>query len=442
MGPILLALLAAAVIGLGGVGAYFYGLLPGTYRAALRGLKSKNRRTKIQSANQLARFKNAEAVAPLIRSLKIPDPSVRRACIEALAKIGRSAFEPLCQTFVQPDEELKFAAVEALSSMSPADNLELLAKKLATAPGFMRRYVGEVLARCGPDAIVYVLKYTPDVSPSPDHDNTDAQARRVQFVEVLARLAERNLDLLYQAQATSDKQRLYIAQAMAIQGDPRAAGLLTRLLPTRNPHLRKEAVEALGNLREQAIDALLEVLQGPNEAAKVGVVDLLVSIGGKAMDALADLVRSEDPQIRLQAATALGRLGNIKPLILVLWPKKPAFVARTIENTAKTRLDMLSDQAALKKAIEQALFLGKMSKKYRGLYYLQAILIVLFPGVVDAVEEPRLGKVLAYGGNVVDNAGFLKLTHLHPVARQILARPKRAAKGTGKPTQSAAGKQG
>lgn len=437
MFPLLLAIVLVVAVG-GGALAYLSGNVPGTYRAALKGLKSKSRRTKAQAANQLGRYKKAESVGPLVRSLKIPDPFVRRACIEALGKIGKPAIESLVQAFAQQDEEIKFAAVEALCAISFVDVVEPLAKKLATTPAYMRRYVGEALVRLGPETFPFILKYAPDVGGVADDQAAELAAKREQFVEVLSRIGERNPTLLADAPASKDKERLFMGLALARMSDDRAQPILGKLLASRNPHIHAVALGALRDMKDAAVETLLGVLKDGNETAKEGVVDALVAMGGKGVDALSGLIRAEDPTVRLQAAIALGRMGNIRPLILVMWPKFAAKVAHVIEGAAKVRLDMLSDQAALKKAAELALAQGKMKKSYRAMYYIQALLIVLFPETVEAIDHPKIGKVLAIGGSPIDNAGFLRVTHLHPLARKTLELPRRGSRASARSTALAA----
>ncbi len=410
---------------------YLYGYIPGTYRYALRSLGHKSRKVVISSAQLLGKFKNAETVGPLIRCLKKPDPGIRKAAIESLGFIGRPAIEPLCQTFIHHDEELRFAATQALLAIDPSVSIEPLCRKLATAPTFVRRYVTEVLVTIGQDTIEPLLRNAPDISAATFDDNKqESQALFETFVQVLTRVGKKDPDFLYQSIAAGDKQKLLLAQALARLGDDRAPNLLGSILASKNPNYRQQALEAMREMGEMAVPAIVELLKGKSETAKKGAVELLVAIGGKAHRALFELIELDDPQVRLDAAIALGRMGRVRPMITVLWPKNHVEVAYVIENGSKTKLDMLGNISVFRKAIEQAIFFGRMSKKYRALYYLQSLVVLLYPDAVSRIDDPRLGRVLGFGGSALENLGPLRITHIHPASRRMLERPR--AKKTGR----------
>lgn len=412
---------------------YLYGYIPGTYRHALRSLGHKSRKVVIGAAGILGKSKNPESVGPLIRCLKKPDPGIRKAAIEALGLIGRPAIEPLCQTFIHHDEELRFSATQALLAIDPTVSIEPLCRKLATAPAFIRRYVSEVLVTIGTDAIEPLLRHAPDISTSSfDESAQENQAIFETFVQVLARIGKKDPDVLYQSIAAGDKQKLLLAQALGRLGDDRAPALLARILASKNPNYRHQALEAMREMGELAVPAIVDILRSKNEVAKRGAVELLVAIGGKAHRALFELIEVDDPEIRLDAAIALGRMGRIRPLITVLWPKNHVEVAFVIENGSKTKIDMLGNISVFRKAIEQAIFYGRMARKYRALYYLQSLVILLYPDSVSRIDDPRLGRVLGFGSSALENLGPLRLSHIHPVSRRWLDRP-RARKGVKPP---------
>ncbi len=428
-------LLWIVILGLVGAGsvplvlAYLYGYLPGTYRYSLRALGHKSRKVVIAAAQHLGKVKNPESVGPLIRCLKKPDPGIRKACIESLSAIGRPAIEPLCQTFIHHDEELRFSAVQALLGIDRSASIDPLCRKLATSPAFIRRYVSEALVQIGVEVIEPLLLNAPQMAVGTyDDKREESQSVFENFTDVLTRIGKKDPDILYQAIAAGDNQKLLLAQALGRLNDDRAPSLLCRILGSKNPNLRHLALEGLKDLGEGAVPAIVDVLRGKNEIAKKGAVDLLVAIGGRAHRALFELIEVDDPQVRVDAAVALARMGRVRPLITVLWPKKHVEIAYIIENGAKTKIDTLGNIAVFRMAIEQALYFGKMSKKYRAMYYLQSLLILVFPEAVSRIDDPRLGTVLGFGGGVVENFGFLRVTHIHPIARKELERPKKTGK--------------
>lgn len=422
---ILLPIILALVMGNAYL-AYLYGFLPGTYRYHLKSLSHKSRKIKIAAATKLGKYKNPEAVAPLIRMLKQPDPGIRKACVAALGNIGRPAIEPLCQTFIHHDEELRFAASEALYAIDQSQSIEPMCKKLATSPTFVRRYLSEVIVKIGENCIEPLLRHSPDISSSVDDRNLEnANAIHELFVSTLMRIGKKKPDILYHAIAAGENQKLFLAEALGRLGDERAPGLLCSILGTKNPVRRSLALQGLKDMGEMAIPAILDVLKGKSELAKAGAVDLLVAIGGRANRALFELIEFDDPEVRLQAAIALGKMGRVRSLVTVMWPKNHIEVAYIIENGSKTKIESLGNLPTIRKAIEQAIFFGKVSKKYRSLYYLQSLTIVLYPDTVSRIDDPRMGRILSYDGSVLENLGFLKYTHIHPYARKVLEKPKK-----------------
>ncbi|MBU6429442.1 MAG: hypothetical protein KGR26_10555, partial [Cyanobacteria bacterium REEB65] len=335
---------------------------------------------------------------------------------------------------VHNDAELRFAVIEALCAIDPLASADPLAKRLATAPAFVRRNLGDVLPKLGTVAIGPLLKHAPNFGPAADGTPPDPSVQE-QFVGVLTRIGRPDPDVLYHAAVGKEKAHLYQALALGQLGDPRAGQMLTKLLGSRHSAIRDRTLEALRDVGEAAVPAMVDVLLQKDAVTRDGVLEILVTIGGKGHLALEELLQAPDLEVRLQAAAALGRLGRLRPLVALLWPRTHDAVCKVIESGSKAKIDALCSLAVLRKATEEAIFFGKIGNKLRAVYYLQSLLVLLYPHEIIAVEDSRLGSVLTYGGSVLESLGPLRLSRLHPIARRILAEASNPAQMAPRPAK-------
>jgi hypothetical protein len=144
--------------------------------------------------------------------------------------------------------------------------------------------------------------------------------------------------------ATTDGERIEWLTEIAWIGDPKgipaAGGLLD---DSKSPEVVEEAVSTLEDLGgQEAIDALAAYLQrSKNDSLKVRTIEALffLSDEGRALDPVTGMLSDGSPEVRRQAALALGAMGDTNAA--------PAL---------KARLDQESDadvKTALSKALEQ-----------------------------------------------------------------------------------------
>jgi HEAT repeat protein len=95
---------------------------------------------------------------------------------------------------------------------------------------------------------------------------------------------------------------------------------IARILIRGDSRVRHLAAVALGDLGDpKAVPALLSVMEGPDEdGLRWRAAESLAQIGSGAVDGLADLTRSDDPDVRWKAILALGEIGDrrIVPVLL------------------------------------------------------------------------------------------------------------------------------
>ena len=117
------------------------------------------------------------------------------------------------------------------------------------------------------------------------------------------------------AAATNDSEQIEWLTEIAWIGDPKgipAAGAL--LDDGKSPEVVEEAVSTLEDLGgQESIDVLAAYLQrSNNEALKIRTIEALffLSDEGRALDPVAAMLGDQSPEVRRQAALALGAMGD------------------------------------------------------------------------------------------------------------------------------------
>lgn len=100
--------------------------------------------------------------------------------------------------------------------------------------------------------------------------------------------------------------------------DGRAIPLLLQYLRSSNNDIRREAASALGKIGEPAIKPLIAAFKDKNIEVYFAAVEAFAKMGATALPPLLDTLNSEDPIQRSGAIKALGKLGDsraVGPLI-------------------------------------------------------------------------------------------------------------------------------
>src|ERR1035437_8186047 len=112
------------------------------------------------------------------------------------------------------------------------------------------------------------------------------------------------------------------AEALGQIGDPRAVERLATRLKDSNGSVRKVAVEALVKTGASAVDALATALEDRGLDARIDAAGALGQIGDpRAVEPLAVALKDRDGGVGKAAAEALGRIGDpsaVEPLVTAL----------------------------------------------------------------------------------------------------------------------------
>jgi HEAT repeat protein len=213
---------------------------------------------RVQRAQLLA-IKSSGDQGELLEMLADPSWVVRRAVVEALASLGDSSVEELCNVLrSRRDNEARIAAaVDALSTSRSANVTAVMKLAGERDPAIVSDAI-QVLGRRRSDAAVPLLiKLT--------KNENDIVA--VSALEALGRIGGRAaVEALIETVGTGSFFRTFPAiDILGRSGDPRAVEPLAKLL--KSPNYLPEAARALGRSGERgAVGPLLELFTSPTDS--------------------------------------------------------------------------------------------------------------------------------------------------------------------------------
>ncbi|MFP4324315.1 MAG: HEAT repeat domain-containing protein [Anaerolineales bacterium] len=242
---------------------------------------------RIEAARALGMRGDARAVVPLAQMLDTADAQLQRSVIESLGRLGEPALETLLEAVQHPDVTIRQHATIALSRQRDVRSRTVLVDRLHHDPEPMVRGFA-----------VFALAELRD-------DDT-----------ILA-------ELMNALDDPDEAVQRYAVDALGRLGDPRAVPLLANTLGANNPQLRFSAVDALAQLGQTALYALIDALTVRDAALRKHIIVTIGRLGApEAVNALADILRTDaDPDVRSSAAVALGQSGDsgtVVPLFAAL----------------------------------------------------------------------------------------------------------------------------
>ncbi len=277
-------------------------------------LASPNRRLAETAAATLVRM-GKQVVEPLMGQLESSSVLARRLAAESLGSVGEAdVFEALLTRLEgEPDPEVRTAMAEALARIdgeAAAPELRRLAR--GDPDWFVRARAYALLAETNaPGATGFLLEALRDCAPDPEQFSDEGDA-----VESVLEGAERVRSAIIVGLRLLGMTEEQIAGAV---GQARAAALpaedmeevsgLLLALRDRDPVRRAEAARRLGGNGEVAVKPLKQALQDPHPLVRAEAARALgLTEARDSLEALAGSLHDPDANVRLAAAAAIREI--------------------------------------------------------------------------------------------------------------------------------------
>lgn len=213
-----------------------------------------------------------------------------------------------------PDVLVRYAAALDLGEMGDPRAVEPLIAALGDSEGYVQRAALTALGRLGDErAVQPIVAFVTSDDVRGLLSGFDAAPLAVSS---LRQLGEPGYDaLLRMLHEYGDDEAIGTATAYTLgeSGDPRAIPVLIEALHSKVYDVRLAGAQALADLGEPALAALLDMLRNGLrawEGSLYPICQALIFIGASAIAPLIDVLRtSDDENARMIAVTALGNIG-------------------------------------------------------------------------------------------------------------------------------------
>jgi HEAT repeat protein len=259
-------------------------------------LKHRDMDVQRSAAGALGQIGDVRAVKPLIESLK--HMTIWQTVIEALAKIGEVAVEPLIGVLSDNNWHLRVRAAKVLNKIGwePKDEIQRAAQAVADQNW-------EEAKRLGLVAVEPLIGLLTDI-------HSDSSWRVKHALEAIGKAA---MGPLIVSLNNNDKVvRKTAADILGVIGDSQAVEPLIKVLRDDNEWwVRLSAAEALTNINDaSAVWAFTTALRDSDWRVRKQAKKALETIGNTAIESLVTSLHSSDRDRRDRAAEALGWLGD------------------------------------------------------------------------------------------------------------------------------------
>jgi HEAT repeat protein len=245
------------------------------------------------------------SIPRLIESLGNPSPRVREIASQAL-RAKTNGLPPLLDAAMDPNKIVRMTVMRALGSVRDPRALQKLLNGLADPSARVRTAAADSLGKLGD---VVAISRLLDAMNDPDEGVREAAYKAIRLMG--DGIMQSLLHALHNGRS---EVRLAAAVLLRDLRDPAAQQGLINAVEDSVPEVRQMVIAALANLGQDAVDALIALLESSSDKRRTAAVWALADIGDpKAGPPLVRALgeRANSPQFRQAAVWALGELNAI-----------------------------------------------------------------------------------------------------------------------------------
>jgi HEAT repeat protein/cyclophilin family peptidyl-prolyl cis-trans isomerase len=302
-------------------------------------LTDSEARIRRRAALAVGRVGLREGVAPLVKMLSDTDPEVRQMAAFALGLIGdKSARDPLVNALADQSPLVQGSAAEALGLIDDATAAEAIGRMIAQI--VQSGVLAPAPTRSDSSATAQAAAAADDMR----RDTPEAAFRLGVFALVRLKAYDQLAGAILDPTGEPRVRTWPVAFALERLENPAALRALLSLTKEPDPYTRAFAVKGLGALKSRAAaPTLLPLLSSGDRAVVIETVRALGRIGDSSAAApLLKLVQAADtePHLRLEAISALGGFrnalapGTIDTLLDLLTDKNPSVRAASLRSVS------------------------------------------------------------------------------------------------------------
>jgi len=279
----------------------------------IRLLGDRDEDVRIFSANMLGDIKDLRAVLPLIHALKDNSPNVRAASAEALGKIKSPEALAHLEKCLSDDPWVGQAAIDAIGEIGGDGALRILYHAIENP--HCRDMAIDAIGRAGDSNSIRVL--TPLIESGRCSETALMAIVRIVERENSKPMPEYFVSLMPMLLSLKDSPRpeLRTSAMKALCWSEQVSAIPCLVDAIGEEELQEYAIEGLLSIGKKAVPSIIDALKNPDKRGRP-ILAKILSMLGEHM-ALARFTDDIDPEVRVEAALALGKVPSERSVRLL-----------------------------------------------------------------------------------------------------------------------------
>lgn len=272
--------------------------------------------------------KDPRILLPLVKSLQNEDEDVwSQSAITLGSTQDKRALDPLLNMLNDKNEKKRSIAAEALGELGYMEAEEALIERLLDKDYLVCINAAEALKKIGSkksfSAIIDLLK----------NEDSEIREQTSELLGIIGDRRAIDLLISLLREDEEFGVRAKSAEALGKIGDAKAAEALVKALNDEHSFVRGFVAGALGEIGDKSAIPALEKLLKIDSDNETVIAEAITNLQGKKegnIESLMNLLKSENSHLRKEAVEALGEIGNLKTtnLLIMALKDKNAIVRR------------------------------------------------------------------------------------------------------------------